>query len=159
MYFCSGHYHQPMDFDEERMDEAVLSVRRVREAGRKLVHGPSPAWSQPLEDQFFEALAADFNTPKALAAVFDWVREANRSSEPVGDADLREMLSVLALENLLDPEAVEVPAEAREMADARERARMARDYAEADRIRDQLRERGWEIRDSPDGPELLPLGN
>jgi cysteinyl-tRNA synthetase len=69
------------------------------------------------------------------------------------------MLSVLALDNLLDPEAVQVPAEAQEMADARERARLARDYAEADRIREELREQGWEVRDSPDGPELLPLGS
>ena len=46
---------------------------------------------------------------------------------------------------------------ARACADARERARAARDYAEADRLRDeQLRELGWEVRDGPDGPELLP---
>src|SRR5205807_3738478 len=74
MYFCAGHYRQPVDFDEERMDEAVQSVRRIREAGRKLVDGPSPAWSGALRDRFFDALAADFNTPKALATVFDWVR-------------------------------------------------------------------------------------
>jgi cysteinyl-tRNA synthetase len=40
--------------------------------------------------------------------------------------------------------------------DARERAREARDYAEADRLRDAIRGHGWEVRDSPDGPELLP---
>jgi cysteinyl-tRNA synthetase len=40
---------------------------------------------------------------------------------------------------------------------ARERARAARDYAEGDRLRDQLREMGWEVRDSPGGPELLPV--
>ena len=166
MYFSSGHYRQPVDFDEERMDQAAASVRRIREAGRKLIDGPSPVWSRPLREKFFEALADDFNTPRALAAVFEWVGEANRSSErvgeaagePVGNADLREMLDVLALANLLDPEAVEVPAEARRLAEAREAARLARDYAEADRLRDQLRELGWEVRDSPEGPELLPLG-
>jgi cysteinyl-tRNA synthetase len=40
--------------------------------------------------------------------------------------------------------------------DARERARAARDWAQADELRDQLRALGWEVRDGPDGPELLP---
>ena len=66
------------------------------------------------------------------------------------------MLSVLALENLLEVEHVEIPAEATELSEARERARAAGDYPEADRLREELRSRGWEVRDGPDGPELLP---
>jgi cysteinyl-tRNA synthetase len=106
---------------------------------------------------FFDALANDFNTPRSLAAVFDWVAQANRSPEPVGGADLREMLGVLALENLLDPEEVVVPGEVRDLADRRTQARAAGEWAEADRIREQLRGLGWEVRDSPEGPELRPL--
>ncbi|MFL5823207.1 MAG: cysteine--tRNA ligase [Solirubrobacteraceae bacterium] len=158
MYFCAGHYRQPVDFDEDRMGQAERNVERIREVGRKLTDGPSPAWSAPLREAFFNALAEDFNTPRGLAAVFDWVREANRSPDPVGRSDLREMLWVLALDNLLESEELEVPAQARVLAQERERARQARDYAEADRLRDQLREAGWEVRDSPDGPELLPAG-
>jgi cysteinyl-tRNA synthetase len=157
MYFCSGHYRQPIEFDEERLAEAAARVQRIREAARGLQRARSPAWSAPLRDRFFDALADDFNTPAALAAVFDWVREANRNDGPVGDADLREMLGVLALENLLDVEEAEVPEEIRALVDAREQARARRDFAEADRIRDALRERGWEVRDGPDGPELLPV--
>jgi cysteinyl-tRNA synthetase len=157
MYFCGGHYRQPVEFDDQRLEEASARVRRIREAARKLVSGASPDWSQPFRERFFDALARDFNTPRALAEVFDWVREANASAALVGDADLREMLDVLALENLLDPEVAEAPPEAVELSAAREHARAARDYGEADRLRDQLRELGWEVRDSPGGPELLPL--
>jgi len=92
----------------------------------------------------------------SMAAAFDWVREANRSGDAVGDADLREMLSVLGLDNLLTVETVEAPAEVRALADMRERARHARDYGEADRLRAAIREQGWEVRDGPDGPELRP---
>ena len=70
--------------------------------------------------------------------------------------DLREMLAVLGLDNLLEKAAVEIPGEVVELRDAREQARAARDYAEADRLREQIRARGWEVRDGPDGPELLP---
>jgi cysteinyl-tRNA synthetase len=66
------------------------------------------------------------------------------------------MLSVLGLENLLDVGEVQAPADVVELRDARERARAGRDYAEADRLREEIRARGWEVRDGPNGPELLP---
>jgi cysteinyl-tRNA synthetase len=65
------------------------------------------------------------------------------------------MLGVLALDNLLDVAAAEAPAEVLELVQRREQARTERDYAEADAIRDELRSRGWDVRDGPDGPELL----
>jgi cysteinyl-tRNA synthetase len=160
MYMCGGHYRQPIEFHDERLEQAAASVRRVREAARKLVPGvASPAWSAPLRERFFDALAEDFNTPRALAAVFEWVSEANRSAPgAVGDADLREMLDVLALANLLDADVAQAPPEVVALADARDRARAERDFDEADRLRDELRALGWEVRDGPDGPELLPAG-
>ena len=157
MYFCGGHYRQPVEFDDQRLEEASARVKRIREAARKLIPGASPDWSSPLRERFFDALAYDFNTPRALAEVFDWVREANASDSPVGDADLREMLGVLGLENLLEAEDADAPPEAVELSEAREQARAARDYGEADRLREQLRELGWEVRDGSGGPELLPL--
>ena len=158
MYFCGGHYRQPIEFDSTRLEEASARSQGIREAARGLVAGGSPPWSAELRERFFSALANDFSTPAALAAVSDWVREANRSSSAVGDADLREMLGVLGLENLLDVSTPEPPAEVMELKDARERAREARDYAEADRLRDEIRAAGWEVRDGPEGPELLPAG-
>ena len=156
MYFLSGHYRQPVEFDDDRLEQAAASVRRIREAARRLGPGPSPDWSGPLKERFFDALARDFNTPIALAVIFEWVSAANRSDAPVGDRDLREMLSVFALDNLLVPEQVEAPAEVVALRDARERARAARDWPQADRLRDEIRAQGWEVRDGPDGPELLP---
>jgi cysteinyl-tRNA synthetase len=157
MYLCGAHYRQPVEFDDERLAEAQARCTRIREAGRALTDGPSPAWSPPLRERFFDALAADFNTPRALAVVFDWVREANRNaSGTVGNGDLRVMLDVLALANLLDHEQAQPPPEALELLHARVAARAARDYTEADRLRDSLRELGWVVRDGADGPELLP---
>ena len=46
----------------------------------------------------------------------------------------------------------------RELAAARATARAGRDFAEADRLRDELRARGWEVRDGAGGPELVPIG-
>ena len=76
----------------------------------------------------------------------------------MGDAHLREMLGVLGLESLLAEDAEGPPAEAVELADRRAEARAGRDFAEADRLRDALRAMGWEVRDGPEGQELLPAG-
>lgn len=156
MYFCGGHYRQPLEFEPDRLAEASSRVDRVREAARRLAPGRSPSWSRPLREEFFEALARDFNTAAALSQLFEWVRQANRASGPVGDADVREMLSVLGLENLLEVAVPEPPDEVKTLSAARERARRGRDWAEADRLRERLRSLGWEVRDGPDGPELLP---
>jgi cysteinyl-tRNA synthetase len=157
MFFVSGHYRQPIQFDETTMAQAAANVRRVREAARRLAPGPSPPDLAPLKERFFDALADDFNTPIAVAAVFDWVREANRREAGVGEADLREMLQVLALDNLLDAADVdgEPDAAARELLERREAARAGRDFAEADRLREELAAQGWHVRDSADGPVLV----
>ncbi len=68
------------------------------------------------------------------------------------------MLGVLGLDNLLREQAVAVPSEVRELSDARERARRERDFEAADRFRERISALGWEVRDGPGGPELLPSG-
>jgi cysteinyl-tRNA synthetase len=154
MYFCEGHYRQPLAFSRERFEDASRRLERIRDAGRRLVPGASPPALAPHRDAFFAALADDFNTPRALAALSEWIREANKGTG-VGDADLREMLGVLGLENVL--EAGEgPPAEVVELAEQRAGARARRDFAEADRLRDELQAHGWVVRDGPGGPELVP---
>jgi cysteinyl-tRNA synthetase len=161
MYFSGGHYRQPIAYSAERLEEAARSVARVREAGRRLVAGaPSPVELAPLHARFFDALADDYNTPRALAALFDWVREANRRGEGVGDGQLREMLAVLGLENLLDGDAATGASApdgaALDLLAQRDAARADRDFTAADALRDELAALGWEVRDGPGGGELLP---
>ena len=155
LYFVAGHYRQPIAYTRERLDAAAASVRRIRDAGRRLQPGDSPEDLARLRDAFFDALADDFNTAEALARVFDWIREANRREGPVGDAQLREMLEIFALDNLLEAEEGP-PEELVALAQQRAEARTAKDFAEADRLRDEVRAAGWEIRDGPEGPELVP---
>jgi cysteinyl-tRNA synthetase len=159
MYLISGHYRQPLAYSEEELHNATRRVYRIRDALRRVSAGePSPPELAPHREAFFAALAADFNTPAALDALFKWLREANLRGDEPGDADLRGMLGVLGLGELTalsaadlgdrDPHAVELLAQ-------RDRAREMGAYAEADRLRDELRARGYEIRDSPRGSELI----
>ncbi|HEY2398417.1 MAG TPA: cysteine--tRNA ligase [Solirubrobacteraceae bacterium] len=154
MYLISGHYRQPLAFSEAVLDQAQANVSRIREAGRQLSPGDSPAELERLRDAFFDALARDFNTPEALSIMNEWLREAGKWDSP-GDSHLREMLGVLGLEDLLAP-AAQAPEEVVELARRREQARSSRDFAAADELRGEISERGWEVRDGPEGFELLP---
>jgi cysteinyl-tRNA synthetase len=69
---------------------------------------------------------------------------------------LAEMLGVIGLEDLLAADAP-VDEELLRLAAERDEARLARDFDLADRKRDELRRRGYEVRDTPEGPELVPL--
>ena len=149
LYLASGHYRQPIVYGEETLAAASASVARIRDAARALVPGPSAQDLRPLRDHFFAALADDFRTPEALAAMWEWIREANRRREGVGDGDLREMLGVLGLENLF--EAASAPAEVEALARERSAARAAGDYARADVLRAQIEALGWSVRDTPGG--------
>jgi cysteinyl-tRNA synthetase len=155
LYFCTGHYRQPLAFSPKALAAAANAARRIREAGRRLAPGESPESLAVHRDAFFDALADDFNTAKALPALYEWVGEANKLPEGTGDSHLREMLGVLGLESLLEAE-VGPPPDALALAERRAEARAAKDWAEADRLRDELRVLGWEVRDGPQGPELVP---
>jgi cysteinyl-tRNA synthetase len=162
MWLVSGHYRQPLGFSEEALEQAAANVRTLRELIRRLEPGAASADAlDALVERFFDALADDFNTPEARAVLFEWAREANRrldAGETLGPGRLREMLHALGLERLLDAAAAEAPDDVRALADRREAARAERDFAEADRLRDELAERGWEVRDTPDGARLVRSG-
>jgi cysteinyl-tRNA synthetase len=174
-YLISGHYRQPLAFGEEQMREAVARVERLRnffrehpvgpagEAGEgpssqveEGSSGPSPGSRQAA---FRDALADDFNTPKALAEVFELVGEANRGEvdKAAAAAVLAEMLDLVGLGSLTRPEeGAEADEQATKLMQEREEARASRDFERADALRDRLAEMGWEVRDSAEGPSLVP---
>jgi len=156
LFFCGAHYRQPIDFGPDPLEQARANVARLREVARKLLDEPSPVELTPLRERFFERLADDFNTPRALAEMWEWVREANRRDGAVGGADLREMLGVLGLANLLDVSSATAPTAVLELARARQAAREAGDFGLADKLRAQIEAAGWRIRDVGAGFELLP---
>jgi cysteinyl-tRNA synthetase len=157
MYLISGHYRQPLAFSQAALEQAKANVSRIREAARRLSPGSSPSDLDELRDRFFEALANDFNTPEALAHLNEWIRQATQPmSTHKGDEHLREMLGVLGLASLLAAP-MQAPGDVEELATQRELARTERDFAAADRLRDEIAALGWEVRDGPAGFELLPL--
>ena len=104
----------------------------------------------------------DLNTPDALAAVFDLVKEINTLSAASSKAALEtaaaafdEITGVLGL--LYNRKKDEVPAEVTALVEKRTAAKKAKDWATADAIRAQLTELGWAVKDTAQGPQLSKL--
>lgn len=167
-YLISGHYRQPLAFGAEQIEQAQSQVKRLRNFFREHPVGeegevsPSQQRGGSVEtspssriESFREALADDFNTPRALAEVFELVGEANRGEVPGAAEALREMLELVGLGSIASVEDG-ADAEAEALMTEREEARGAKDFERADALRDQLAELGWTVRDSSDGPRLVP---
>jgi cysteinyl-tRNA synthetase len=154
-YLISGHYRQPLAFSDEQMEQAAARVERLRNFFREHPLGEAPPASRI--EAFREALADDFNTPRAMAEVFELVGEANRGEVPGAADAVREMLELLGLGSLAEA-GDEAGDEAEELLAEREQARAAKDFTRADAIRDKLAELGWEVRDSAEGAKLVPKG-
>jgi cysteinyl-tRNA synthetase len=167
-YLISGHYRQPLAFGPEQMEQAVAQVERLRNFFREHGGGESGEVSPSQQrrgsaetspdsrlEAFRGALADDFNTPRAMAEIFELVGEANRGEVSGAAAAVLEMLEIVGLETLAASEEG-ADSEAEELMGEREEARAAKDFARADEIRDRLAELGWTVRDSADGPRLVP---
>jgi cysteinyl-tRNA synthetase len=159
MWMVGSHYRKPVSYTEETMEDAARAVARLREVARRLEPDAPPAAElDALAELFFDRLADDFNTPAARGVLFDWVAEANRrldNGERLGAGRLREMLHSFGLESVLERADDEAPEEIERLAAEREGARAARDFARADRLRDEIAERGWEVRDTAAGARLV----
>ncbi len=159
MWLVGAHYRKPVAYTEEALADAARAVDRVRELIRRLdPEAPSPPQLDAIAERFFDELADDFNTPAARAQLFAWVAEANRrldAGERIGPGRLGELLHAFGLESLLGGDGERPPDEVERMAAERQEARAARDFERADRLRDELAARGWEIRDTADGPRLV----
>jgi cysteinyl-tRNA synthetase len=170
-YFLSSHYRSPMDFSKEGLEEAGKATDRIYEtverAARALKSVAAAAPEAALLDGFRREMDDDFNTPRALALIFDEVRALNRRFDDQKiqglegrAAALRSMCGALGL---LQEGYFERKKErwfkkggvAREAIDAlierRQRARAQKNWEEADRIRDELQEKGIIVEDTPGG--------
>ncbi len=166
LLFFQTHYRQPVDFTDEALDGATEGVRRLGEFHARLRGarsregaGQLTQLAERMETDVATALNDDLNAPRAVAALFDFVRAANRElDKPEGTTGTARalaafervagVLDVLPIERAVDPALATWVAE---RIAARSQARKSKDFKAADAIRAELAAQGVEIEDTPQG--------
>ena len=176
LYLMSTHYRSPIEYSEDRLREAETALARLKtpvlevRRRRAIEDASSPSEAEVTAGvdraivQFDEGMADDFNSSRAVAALFDLAKVLNVGLEATpGDAgpalrrgadtllDLGRVLGLFWLPLEAEPEA---PRAVLAKVKAREEARLSKDWARADALRAEVLQEGWVIEDRPDGPRV-----
>ena len=164
----NGHYRQTLNFTFDALAAARTSLARVdaftdrlTAAAGDAAAGALPDWATKEQEAFEAAIADDLNMSEALAALFGLIRSGNTAFD-AQSLDAAGAAAVLALLKRLDSvlgvvffgraKALEgYPEDVQKLLDERAAARKAKNFAESDRIRDALKEMGWDVKDTPKG--------
>ncbi len=178
MWLLQSHYSQPIEYSEEILEEKRRSYERLLRLYRRVSDAKtsselSDELAAALRGRLEEAMREDLNTPEVVATLFE---TANRAAREISDhagaagefaslaAAMGEVMTVFGFDLAREMEtevggvrirySEEPGEEGLDLAAKRELARRERDWATADRLRDELAEAGWTVEDTPDGPLL-----
>ncbi|MDO9003184.1 MAG: cysteine--tRNA ligase [Aquabacterium sp.] len=160
-FMLRTHYRSPFNYSDAGLDDARNGLRRLYTALGTVADVPSMDidWAHPQAARFKAAMDEDFTTPIAVAVLFDLAAEVNRSGSAETASLLKALAGVLGLlqqspqaymQGGADAGGLQAPA-IEALIEARTAAKKARNFAESDRIRDELAQQGIVLKDSPQG--------
>ena len=161
LFFLSAHYSSPIDYSEEKIAETKQALERISILLGKINSQKSErkfAEIEKIKDDFIKAMDDDFNTPQALACIFELVNLTNKNisnSEfaSVAKNRLKELLNLLGLKLELDKteNTADEAKSIQDLIDRRSQLKKGKKFSEADKIRKDLEEKGIILEDTKDG--------
>ena len=168
-FMLTAQYRSPLNYTVDLIEACRSALERLYTCRENLdfamenAGGESEALTVKARfarEKFCEAMDDDLNTPDALAAIFDFVRDANTLAPDASKGALEEaaavfdeLTGVLGIVQHREKEAV--PAEVMALVAARAEAKKAKDWARADALRAEIGEKGYAVEDTPQGPKVL----
>jgi len=163
---ASAHYRQAVNFSFAALDAARAALERIDDFSDRLLRQAKqaqgeavPGWVTKAEKHFTEAIENDLGVSEALAALFDMISDGHRALDS-GDVDW-DVSSAIALLDRMDEvlgflkaEQAEQNEDVQQLLVLRQKARDEKNWAESDRLRDEIDAAGWTVRDTPEGQVL-----
>ena len=159
-FFLTSHYRSPIDFTEENIINTKNSLNKLINTYAKLqevFNGESKLLFKKYRDDFYKAMDDDINTPRALAVIFEFANDINKTNN-LSKGDAKEALKLFdefaEMLQITFKREVKISKEIKDLIERREKAREDKDFAEADKVRDELKKKGYIVEDSPTGPKV-----
>ena len=159
LFSYSCHYRNKLNFTWEAIDSTSKSLERLRKGYQNHLQGKdevSEELVKQYEEKFHKAINDDLNMPSAMGVVWEVVRNEKKSPKM---AKLLEKMDTILGINISKQEQkeenIEIPKEILELVEERKIARENKDWAKSDELRDSIREKGYEIKDTKEGSEIM----
>jgi cysteinyl-tRNA synthetase len=167
--FLSGHYRKQLNFTfeglkqaEKNLETIAAFLQRLNEIKLKGYDKEISEKTKKMKEKFLSELADDLNMPEALAILFEFIHEINKLIDEgkVPKRNAREIIRcILDLDKILGLKlrtvlVKKIPEKIKKMLEEREKLRKEKRYAEADAIREKIRQMGYEVEDTPQGPKV-----
>lgn len=161
-------YRSPLDYTDNLLNQATKELERIDEFVDKLKEVKSSKKKTDIlakaKESFNKAMEDDFNTPLAIASIFELIREGNTllSGDKLGKNDAKNTLSFLSEIDkifgfILSDQKTIIPKKVQELANQREGHRKNNEWEKADELREKIQEMGWELEDTEAGSKLRRL--
>lgn len=173
MFMVSAHYRSPINFSKEMIEQARSALERMYTARDNwlflLDHAPERELNadetalmeraRNAVERFDEAMDDDLNTADAVGVIFELIKDGNTSlNADSARAAIKGMLDTLkeltGVLGIMSRESDAVPDDIKALVEQRVQARAAKNWAESDRLRDLITERGFVLEDTPQGPKV-----
>lgn len=149
-FLLQAHYRKQIAFSWEALDASTTGLKRLRKTINSL--SPDIQANHHIEKEFYDAVYDDLSTSAALAILWEGLNTGKISKQTAVKFD---KILGLDLHKVETEETIEIPAEIQHLLDLRATARDNKDWDESDRLRDEIKERGFEVKDTDDGQKIL----
>ncbi len=178
LFIIKTHYRSPIDYSEKAISQVQNEIERIDEFVEKmqnaklkvknfhscLLAGKSKLKIDKFKNKFEKAMEDDFNTPKAMAIIFELIREVNPLLDQ-GTIDKRAIKEILEFLKSVDEifgfifeqKKAKIPEKIKKLAQRRAKLRKEKKWKEADRVREEIKKLGYEIQDTPLGTKIKKL--
>lgn len=147
-FVITTQYNKPTDFSRQSLDDAKNSYERLKRLIEKIADDGKV--NEKCLKAFTKAMDDDLNTPQALAVLWELVRDEKAEGKYQTIKKIDEVFGL----KLLEKETITIPEEVKKLVEKREIARKEKNWAESDRLRNEISRLGFNVKDSKEGPQL-----